>query len=62
MRMSSFRVSAMLREGDRYQIPNDRVQRVRKAVTIPGNARLDTDIIIDLMNRMGYPQPASYFC
>ena len=33
-----------------------RVQRVRKAVTIPGNARLDTDIIIDLMNRMGYPQ------
>ena len=34
-----------------------RVQRVRKAVTIPGNARLDTDIIIDLMNRMGYPQP-----
>ena len=34
-----------------------RVQRVRKAVTIPGNARLDTDILIDLMNRMGYPQP-----
>ena len=33
-----------------------RVQRVRKAVTIPGNARLDTDILIDLMNRMGYPQ------
>ena len=26
-----------------------RVQRVRKAVTIPGNARLDTDIIIDLL-------------
>ena len=33
-----------------------RVQRVRKAVTVPGNLRLDTDIIIDLMNRMGYPQ------
>ncbi len=34
-----------------------RVQRVRKAVTIDGEARLDTDIFIDLMNRMGYPQP-----
>ena len=34
-----------------------RVQRVRKAVDIGGEARLDTDIIIDLMNRMGYPQP-----
>ncbi len=34
-----------------------RVQRVRKAVEIPGDTRLDTDIIIDLMNRMGYPQP-----
>lgn len=33
-----------------------RVQRVRKAVTVPGEMRLDTDIIIDLMNRMGYPQ------
>lgn len=33
-----------------------RVQRVRKAVTLPGNMRLDTDVIIDLMNRMGYPQ------
>ena len=33
-----------------------RVQRVRKAVTVPGNTRLDTDIIIDLMNAMGYPQ------
>lgn len=33
-----------------------RVQRVRKAVTLPGNMRLDTDIIIDLMNRMGYAQ------
>ena len=34
-----------------------RVQRVRKAVEIPGQARADTDIFIDLMNRMGYPQP-----
>ena len=34
-----------------------RVQRVRKAVTLEGDMRLDTDIIIDLMNRMGYPQP-----
>ena len=33
-----------------------RVQRVRKAIDAPGEARLDTDIIIDLMNRMGYPQ------
>ncbi len=34
-----------------------RVQRVRKAVTIPGEARPDTEIFIDIMNRMGYPQP-----
>ncbi|MGF7452552.1 formate dehydrogenase subunit alpha [Pasteurella bettyae] len=34
-----------------------RVQRVRKAVTLPGNSRLDTDIICDLMRRMGYNQP-----
>ncbi|ABR75056.1 formate dehydrogenase subunit alpha [Actinobacillus succinogenes] len=34
-----------------------RVQRVRKAVTLPGNARLDTDIICELMRRMGYNQP-----
>ena len=34
-----------------------RQQRVRKAITVPGNMRLDTDIIIDLMNRMGYQQP-----
>lgn len=33
-----------------------RVQRIRKAVTVPGSMRLDTDIIIDLMNAMGYPQ------
>ena len=34
-----------------------RVQRVRPAVKLDGDMRLDTDIIIDLMNRMGYPQP-----
>lgn len=33
-----------------------RVQRIRTAVTIPGT-RLDTDIFIDIMNRMGYRQP-----
>ena len=33
-----------------------RVQRIRKAVSLEGNMRLDTDIIIDLMNAMGYPQ------
>lgn len=34
-----------------------RVQRVRKAVTLDGEMRPDTEIFIDLMNRMGYPQP-----
>lgn len=34
-----------------------RVQRVRKAVTAEGDMRLDTDVFIDLMNRLGYPQP-----
>ncbi|WP_019001747.1 formate dehydrogenase subunit alpha [Succinimonas amylolytica] len=34
-----------------------RVQRVRKAVTLEGEMRPDTEIFIDLMNRMGYPQP-----
>ena len=33
-----------------------RVQRIRKAVTLEGDMRLDTDILIDLMNTMGYPQ------
>ena len=33
-----------------------RVQRIRKAVEPRGEARLDTDIITDLMNAMGYPQ------
>lgn len=33
-----------------------RVQRVRKAVTLEGNMRLDTDIFTDIMNRVGYPQ------
>lgn len=34
-----------------------RVQRVRTAVKLDGEQRLDTDIFIDLMNRMGYKQP-----
>ncbi len=34
-----------------------RVQRIRTAVKLDGDMRLDTDIIIDLMNAMGYPQP-----
>lgn len=34
-----------------------RVQRVRKAVTVEGDMRPDTEIFIDLMNRMGYKQP-----
>lgn len=34
-----------------------RVQRVRRAVKPIGEARPDTDIITDLMNRMGYEQP-----
>ena len=32
-----------------------RVQRVRKAVTPPGQARADWEIICDLATRMGYP-------
>lgn len=34
-----------------------RVQRIRKAVTLKGDMRPDTDIITDLMNAMGYKQP-----
>ena len=34
-----------------------RVQRIRKAVNAPGEARLDTDIFTEIMNRMGYAQP-----
>ena len=33
-----------------------RVQRIRTAVTVEGDMRPDTDILIDLMNAMGYPQ------
>lgn len=32
-----------------------RVQRVRKAVELEGNMRLDTDVFCDVMTRMGYP-------
>lgn len=34
-----------------------RVQRVRKAVTIEGEAKEDTWIFTEIMNRMGYAQP-----
>ena len=30
-----------------------RVQRIRRAVTLPGEMRPDTEILIDLMNAMG---------
>lgn len=32
-----------------------RVQRVRKAIQLEGEMRLDTDIFYDVMNQMGYP-------
>lgn len=34
-----------------------RVQRVRKAVDGPKGPKLDTEIVTEIMNRMGYPQP-----
>ena len=34
-----------------------RVQRIRKAVSLEGSMRPDSDILIDLMNAMGYRQP-----
>ncbi len=49
-------VSYLEKEGT-FSNTERRVQRVRKAITVEGDMRLDTDIIIDLMNRMGYPQP-----
>ncbi len=33
-----------------------RLQRVRKAVNAPGEAKLDTDIFTEVMNRLGYKQ------
>ena len=48
-------VSYLEKEGT-FTNTERRVQRVRKAITVEGDMRLDTDIIIDLMNRMGYPQ------
>ena len=35
-----------------------RIQRVRRAVEGPAGARLDTEVFTELMNRMGYEQPA----
>ncbi|MBK9523673.1 MAG: formate dehydrogenase subunit alpha [Bacteroidetes bacterium] len=34
-----------------------RIQRVNKAVEPVGNTKADGQIIVDLMNRMGYPEP-----
>ncbi|MCR5108398.1 MAG: formate dehydrogenase subunit alpha [Lachnospiraceae bacterium] len=34
-----------------------RVQRVRKAITLEGDMKPDTEIFIEIMNRMGYKQP-----
>ncbi len=34
-----------------------RVQRVNKVVEPIGNSKVDGQIIVDIMNRMGYPQP-----
>ena len=34
-----------------------RVQRIRKAMEGPEGTKLDTDIFIEIMNRMGYEQP-----
>lgn len=48
--------SAYLEKEGTFTNTERRVQRVRKAVNAPGEARLDTDIFVDLMNRMGYPQ------
>lgn len=33
-----------------------RMQRVRKAVAVEGDIKLDTDVFINIMNRMGYKQ------
>ena len=54
-RCSASRTSYAEKEGT-FSNTERRVQRVRK-VQLEGEMRLDTDIFIDLMNRMGYPQP-----
>lgn len=48
--------SAYLEKEGTFTNTERRIQRVRKAVEAPGEARPDTDIFIELMNRMGYPQ------
>lgn len=35
-----------------------RIQRVRKAVSLSDDMKTDSEIIIELMNRLGYPQPS----
>jgi predicted molibdopterin-dependent oxidoreductase YjgC len=48
--------AACFAEKDGTYTNTDRtVQRVRKAVALPGDARDDWEIIVDISNRMGYP-------
>lgn len=48
-------VIILIKEGT-FTNTERRVQRIRKAVTVPGDMRTDIDIITDLMNAMGYHQ------
>ena len=48
--------SAYVEKEGTFSNTERRVQRVRKAVDAPGNARLDTWIFAELMRRMGYPE------
>lgn len=48
--------SAYVEKEGTFSNTERRVQRVRKAVDAPGNARLDTEIFADLMRRLGYDE------
>jgi len=48
--------SAYVEKEGTFSNTERRVQRVRKAVDAPGNARLDTWIFAEVMRRMGYPE------
>ena len=49
--------SAYLEKEGTFSNTERRVQRVRKAVDAPGDAKLDTWIFTEIMRRMGYDQP-----
>lgn len=49
-------VSYLEKEGT-FSNTERRVQRIRKAITVPGNMKQDTWIFTEIMNRMGYAQP-----